>query len=537
MSYQIGPYLIDPEAYEIRREGKRVPIEPQVFDLLLILIENRVRAVSKDEIIKRIWNGRIVSDAALSSRIKAARRVLGDSGSVQGLIRTIHGRGFRFVGDVVAVPRPAAAAAGGPQDARVAERSGGQPRSPSRRRNVLRPPTNCPSLVVLPFRHVGDEPRLGYLVEGLVEEVTSGLSRVRTFFVIARASAQKFAHRDVDVRKVARALGVRYVVQGSVRVAGPSIRVSIELIDGPSRQELWSQRFDGQQDEAFALQDRVTEAIIGALEPSILVAEVERVRRKKPENMEAYDCVLRGMPKCWALTKTACLEAMGLLETAIAADQEYGLAHALLSWCHGQQSVYNWTDDPAHHKQRALQLARRAATLDGGDPLVLVLLGTAECVAKDVAAAAVHVRKGLELDPNSAWGWNRSGYIHTYLGEPQIAVEHFQRSLRLSPFDPVRHNTYFGMAGASFVAEDYDQALAWIDKALLDNPEMIWANRMAAACAAMAGDRDRASQSVAVVQSYASRIRAEQLADAVPFQVGAIRDRYRRALVAAGFPP
>jgi adenylate cyclase len=535
MSYQIGPYLIDPEAYEIRRGGKRVPIEPQVFDLLVMLIENRVRAVSKDEIIERIWNGRIVSDAALSSRIKAARRVLGDSGSAQELIRTIHGRGFRFVGDVVAVPRPATADAG-PHDARAAEQSGGQPRSRSHRGNIVHPPTNRPSLVVLPFRHLGDEAR-HHLLEGLVEEVTSGLSRVRTFFVIARASSQKFADHNVDVRKVARALGVRYVVQGSVRVAGHSIRVSIELIDGPSRQELWSQRFDGQQDDAFALQDRVTEAIIGALEPNILVAEVERVRRKPPDNMEAYDCVLRAMPNCWALNKTACFEAMGLLASAIAADQDYGLAHALLSWCHGQQSVYNWTDDPAHHKQRALQLARRAATLDGSDPLVLILLGTAECVAKDVAAAAVHVKKGLELDPNSAWGWNRSGYIHTYLGEPQIAVEHFQRSLRLSPFDPMRHTTYFGMAGASFVAEDYDQALAWIDKALLENPEMIWVNRMAAACAAMTGDLNRASRSVAVVQSYAPHIRAEQLADAVPWQSATNRDRYRRALVAAGFPP
>lgn len=534
VSYRIGPYLIDPTTYEIRREGALVPTERQVFDLLVMLIENRARAVTKDEIIERIWEGRIVSDAALNSRIRTARHTLGDDGSAQKLIRTIHRRGYRFVGDVAELYRPAGAVAG--------RQGGGLPnvrRPDSARpsqRNKLAPPTNCPSLVVLPFHHLGGRVP-NHLCEGLVQEITSGLSRVRTFFVIARASAQKFAARDLDVRKIAHALGVRYVVQGSVRVAGPSIRISLQLIDGPSRQEVWSQKLDGQEDDAFALQDQATEKIIGALEPSILVAEINRVRRKRPESMEAYDYVLRAMPLCWSLNKTACLEAVGLLEAAIAADQEYSLAHALLSWCHGQLSVYNWTSDPAHEKRQALQLARRAAALDPDDPLVLILLGTAECVAKDVAAADVHVKKGLELDPNSAWGWNRSGYIHAYLGQPQIAVEHFQRSFRLSPFDPMRHNSYFGMASASFVAEKYDEALIWIDKALLDNPEMTWVNRLAAACAAMAGDSDRAARSVAAVQGYAPRIRAEQLADAVPWQPLTIRERYRRALVLAGFPP
>ncbi len=532
MAFRFEDCTIEPGAYELRRNGRLVPVEPQVFDLLVLLIGNRQRVVTKDELIERIWSGRIVSEATLSSRIKAARQAIGDDGTAQRLIRTVHGRGFRFVGEVREDNAPSVA----PESGAIGAPTVTEPaRGPAPDPAGMAVPANRPSLVVLPFRSLSEDPEVVYLVDGLVDEITSGLSRIRSFFVIARGSAQAFRGTAPDVREVARALGVRYVVQGSVRAAGRSLRVAVQLIDAPTREEIWAERFEGEWADVFDVQDRITEAIVGVLAPTILVAEVRRARRQRPQSLDAYDCVLRALPGCWALDQRASIDAMDLLQHAIDLEPDYALAHALLSWCHGQQLVYNWTRHPAPHREKALQLARRAAALDRADPLVLILLGTAECVAADVTSAAAHVAMGLELDPNSAWGWNRSGYIHCYQAKPEIAKEHFQRSLRLSPFDPMRHNLYVGMGLANFVGERYAEALDWIDKALIDNPDIIWVHRLIAACAAMAGDTERAGRSVRIVEGYAPGISVEDIVRAIPHQDREVRERYRHALTLAGF--
>ncbi len=522
MPYRIGPHTIDSEAYELRAGGVLMPVEPQVLDLLILLIENRTRVVGKDEIITSVWNGRAVSDAALSTRMKSARRSLGDTGKAQALIRTVRGRGFRFIGEVTIEPA-------------APSRVEPPPPPDSRKSREVALPTNRPSIAVLPFQRQPHSNGGRQITEGLAEEITAGLSCVRSFFVIAHASSRRFAEPSVDVRKVAHALGVRYVVQGTARIVVHSVLVTVQLIDGPSRQIVWSQKFAVRRGKAVDLQERIAEAIVGALAPNVFAAEIDRVRRKAPDTLEAYDCVLRAMPKCWALDKENCVEAVALLQAALALEPHYGLALALLSWCHGQHYVYNWSNDP-DRKEQALRLAQRAAAVDGRNPLVLILLGTAECLVHDIDAAALHVSQGLVLDPNSAWGWNRSGFIHTYRGQADAAIEHFNRSLRLSPFDPMSHSTYFGMAGANFVAGRYDEALGWIDRAVLCGPELTWVHRLGAACAAMTGDRVRAARSVERIRSYAPAINADQLTAVVPWQVPEIRERYRAALLQAGFP-
>lgn len=499
-----------------------MPVEPQVLDLLILLIDNRTRIVGKSEIIDNVWKGRAVSDATLSSRVKMARRALGDTGREQGLIRTIYGRGFRFVGEVTV-------GSTGPLPVNSTQR-----KSASGRRHAA-PPTSQPSVAVLPFHCQQRSARGRGIAACTAHEVAAGLSRVRSFFVTAHASSRRFADTDVDVRKVARALGVRYVVQGTVRIVDDAAIVLVQLVHASSRQIVWAQKFTGHRGKSVELQDRIIEAIIGALAPSLLLAETERVKRKPPDSFEAYDCVFRALPKCWALDKASCADAIALLNSALTLHPDYGLALALLSWCHGQHSVYNWSNDP-EQKANALHLARRAAAVDGRDPLVLILLGTAESLVHNIDAAALHVSQGLTLDPNSAWGWNRSGYIYTYRGQAETAIEHFNRSRRLSPFDPMSHSTFFGMAGASFVAEKYDEALAWIDQAIVRGPEMTWMHRLGAACAAMAGDRARAARAVEHIRSFAPGINAEQLTNAVPWQVSEIRERYRTALIDAGVP-
>jgi len=539
MIYSMGSCTVDTRAYEVRRDGDLIPVEPQVFDLLVMLIENRGRLVTRDEIIERVWRGRIVSEAALSSRIKTVRQVIGDDGASQSLVRTIRGRGFRFVGEVrEGVPangRPASTTAqSAATDAAAAFREIALPEGTD---EAFELPRDRPSLVVLPFRYLGDAGGYEPLLEGLVDEITSALARVRTFFVIARGSAEAFRGRDWDVREIARILGVRYVVQGSLRVSRDALRISVRLTDAVNREEVWSAPFNGELGDTFDVQDRITEAIVGVLQPTILVAEVRRVQRQRPENITAYGFVLQAMPKCWALNMLACADAMRLLQRAVGLDPSYALAHALLSWCHGQQVVYNWSADSENNKLQAFDFARRAASLDSDDPLVLIMLANATCVTGDIPSALAHVQRGLELDPNSSWGWNRSGWIHCYKGEADIAIDHFQRSLRLSPFDPMRHNAYFGLGFANFVAERYDEAIAWTEKGLVEKPDALWSNRELAASAALGGRRDRARRAVASVEGYAPWIRVADILTAVPIQNSTLRDRYRRGLELAGFKP
>lgn len=529
MIYRFAEFEVDTRLCELRRNGRAVALEPQVFDLLAHLVANPGRLVTKQELFDTIWHGRFVSDAALSSRIKAARQAIGDDGTAQTHIRTHHGRGFRFVTEVERV------------EERVPDEAAGLPGllSPGAGEPAPTPPSDRPSLAVLPFRFLGDPGDQGYLAEAIVEEVTSALSRVRSFLVIARSSAGRFRDPEADAAAVAGALGVRYLVQGTVRRrAGGEVRVSVQLIDAPAREEVWNERFEAPPDALFDLEERISERIVGALEPGILAAEMRRLRRQRAQTPSAYELVLRALPEVWALSPPANARARALLEEAIALDRDYGLAHALLSWCHGQPLVYNWPlEDAAASRRTALELARRAARLDPDDPLVLILLATAECVAGEVGAAALHVARGLALDPNSAWGWNRSGFVHCYLGEPDTAVAHFERSLRLSPLDPLRYLAYVGLGLAAFVAERYDDATGWIEKALLENPEIVWVHRLLAACAAMAGERERARRSVAIVESYAPDIDAEQIVGAIPHQSEAVRARYREALLRAGFRP
>ena len=534
MAWVIGPYELDNAAYELRCDGRLQTIEPQVFELLVLLLESGGRLVTKEEIIERIWKGRIVSEASISSRIKVARQAIGDDGSAQRLIKTVHGRGFRFVGEIIETQGSAEPGSGGAESERP-EPERPEP-APSEMSGLDVPALpDRPSIVVLPFELLSPDPAQQHILDGLLEEVTSGLSCVRSFFVIARGSAKAIAAEVQDVRIIAQILGVRYVLQGGVRFAGDAIRVTVQLIDGPSREEVWNASFDDESGNVFEVQDRITEAIVGALEPNILLAEVRRARRQRPDNIQAYDHVLRAMPLCWSLTREGSQAAIEQLEAAIALDAGFGLAHALLSWCYGQQCVYNWAEDPSAKKRQALACAQEAIAQDPDDPLVLIMLGTAECVAGDVRAAAVHVAKGLELDPNSSWGWNRSGYIQCYLGQAPTAIAHFERSLRLSPYDPMRHNVYVGMGLANFVGEDYTAALRWADKGLMENPKIVWVHRLVAACAAMAGDQDRAVQSVRIIEAYAPDITVESIVNAIPHQDTAVRERYRAALMQAGF--
>jgi TolB-like protein len=273
--FQFEDYALDTTRRELRCGSVLVSLEPQVFDLLEYLIRNRQRVVSKDDLIASIWNGRIVSESALSNRLNAARSAIGDSGEDQRLIRTVVRKGIRFVGDVRERQEPVLVAA---------EQPTRYPTLPDK-----------PSIAVLPFQNLSGDPEQEYFADGTVEDVITALSRFSTLFVIARNSSFAYKGRVVDVKQVGRELGVRYVLEGSVRKASNQVRITGQLIDAANGAHLWADRFDGKLKDVFDLQDRVTSSVVGAIVPKLEQAEFERVKRKPTESLDAYECFLRGM--------------------------------------------------------------------------------------------------------------------------------------------------------------------------------------------------------------------------------------------------
>ena len=266
MIYRFGKITLDTESYELAQDGEASPIEPQVFSLLQFLIENRGRVLSKDEIIEQVWDGRIVSDAALNSAINAARRGVGDNGKDQSVIKTFPRRGFRFV-------------------AHVTDDGDGVAASNAMSSDLAKKP----SIAVLPIDNLSGDPGEDFIGDGLTEDIITGLSRIRSFSVTARVSTLHYKGKGPDARQVAKELGVGYVVEGSVRRSGNRLRVTVQLIDGGTGSNLWAEQFDRVMDDIFVVQEDITSSIVAHLRPELGEAEYRRVNSKPPENLDAWE--------------------------------------------------------------------------------------------------------------------------------------------------------------------------------------------------------------------------------------------------------
>ena len=328
MGFRFGNFEIDAARQELRRAGEAVHIEPQVFDLLVHLVQNRDRIVSKDELIDTIWRGRAISEAALSSCVSAARRALDDNGNDQALVRTLHKRGFRFVGDVDESSAPAAITAGRSPLMQLALPDAAGAVSTAE----PAPLSDRPSIAVLPFENMSCEEDQEYFADGLTEDIITGLSRQPWFSVIARNSSFTYKGQAVDVRDVSAQLGVRYVLEGSVRKAANRVRVTGQLIDAANGNHLWAEKYDRELADIFALQDDITNRVIGSVSPHILVAEAARVERKPPLSIDAWDLVMQSVPHMWRMNTQEHARAQALLRKAIELDGNYAHAHALLGW-------------------------------------------------------------------------------------------------------------------------------------------------------------------------------------------------------------
>jgi adenylate cyclase len=401
-------------------------------------------------------------------------------------------------------------------------------------RRVLALPAK-PSIAVLPFNNMTGEPDQDYLADGIVEAITAALSRIRSFFVIARNSAFSYKGRAASVRDVGSELGVAYVLEGSVQKAGDRIRIIVQLIETEGGAHVWTGRHDGTIDDIFDLQDRITEQVAGALQPSIRIAEIERSQRKRPQDWGAYDYAMRAMPHVWALEKDESTKALELLDKALAIDPGYPLALSLAGWCHAQRSVYNWADDIAQSQARALTLAERAAELSGDDPLILAVLGAVHTFVRNHGTARVLLERALTIDPNAAWAWSRLGWLDNYSDRPERAIEKFERALRLSPLDPMNFNNYVGMASAHEVAQNYDKAAALYRRGLEERPHAMWIYRNLASSLSGAGRMEEAKEAYAqMLRSYPD-LSVSRLRQAMVFSA-AVLDRMVDNLRKLGLP-
>jgi adenylate cyclase len=360
-----------------------------------------------------------------------------------------------------------------------------------------------PSIAVLPFDTMSAEPGQDYLADGIVESITAALSRIRSFFVIARNSAFTYKGRAKNVRDIGRELGVAYVIEGSMQKGGNRLRITVQLVETENGAHVWTQRYDGTVDDIFDLQDRIAEQLAGAIQPSIRIAEIERSRRKRPQDLGAYDYTMRAMPHVWALEKEQAAEALALLEKALAVDPNFPLALSLAGWCHAQRSVYSFVEDAAGSQSKARAMAERAAELGGDDPIILAVLGAIHTFVRNYGTARILLERAVALDPNAAWAWHRLGWVENYSDKPREAIVDFEHALRLSPLDPMNFNNYVGLASAHELLGEYDKAAALYQRALEERPNARWIYRHLAGSLSGAGRIEEAKAALAeMLRSY-----------------------------------
>jgi len=392
-----------------------------------------------------------------------------------------------------------------------------------------------PSIAVLPFTIMSVEPGQDYLADGIVEAITATLSRIRSFFVIARNSASAYKGHAANARDIGRQLGVAYLLEGSVQKAGARIRISVQLVETEGGANVWTGRHDGTLDDIFDLQDRITEQVAGALQPSIRIAEIERSRRKRPQDLGAYDYAMRAMPHVWALEEEESAKALELLDKALEIDPEYPLALSLAGWCHAQRSVYTWAADIEESQSLALSQAEHAAQLSGDDPLILTVLGAVHTLLHNLGTARVLLERALAIDPNSAWAWSRLGWVDAYSDQSKPAIDKFERALRLSPLDPMNFNNYVGIASAHVVEQDYDQAVAFFRRGLEERPHAKWLYRHLAEALSGAGRMEEAKQAYAQMLRTYPDLTASKFRQAMVFSP-AVLDRMVDNLRKLGLP-
>ena len=520
MQFTFDNQMLDIERRELLRDGAPIPVQPQVFDLLVYLVQNRDRVVSKEDLIGLVWGGRTVSDSTFTSRVNAARTAIGDSGRDQKLIRTISRKGLRFVG-TVQEPANSNRPAG-----RLPEKSLERPRSglplPAR-----------PAIAVLPFNNMSGEREQEYFSDGISEDIITALSKLRWLFVIARNSSFTYKGKSVHMKQVAEELGVRYLLEGSVRKSGDRVRITAQLNDVATGSHIWAERYDRDLADVFAVQDQITEAIVAAIEPQIYAAENFRARSKPPNSLDAWDLVMRALWHYWRVTRQDNMVAQALLEKAITIDPNYGQALSVLATSHMSGVHLGWAElgSTAPIAERA---ALAAVAADSEDPWAHNALGSVYFSTRRLEDSLAEFELALQLNPNFSLAQGYYGLALSYCGRWQEAHEAAQRAIRLSPRDP-SSALYYGIAAyAQFVGRNYQQAIALAREAIRQRGDFTGAYRVLTVAAAMTGQAEVAAAALQELRRAQPNISLAWIASQLPWKLDADRDHYLEAFRRAG---
>jgi TolB-like protein len=520
VKFDFDNYALDTKLRELRRGGELVAMQPQVFDLLVHLLKHRDHVVSRDDLISLVWGGRIVSDSTLDSRINAARNAIGDNGKEQRLIRTIPRKGLRFIGTVDGQVNGFHLAAAPVET--TAERASAPLSLPDR-----------PAIAVLPFNNMSGDQDQEYFSDGISEDVITALSKLRWFFVIARNSSFTYKGKAVHIKQVAAELGVRYVVEGSVRKSGDRVRITAQLNDTATGSHIWAEHYDRNLIDVFAVQDEITDAIVMAIEPQIYAAENFRSRRKPPNSVDAWDLVMRALSHHWRVTRTDSAAAQTLLAQAVEIDPNYGQALALLATNHMFGVHLGWADI-ATTAAVAERAALAAVAADGEDAWAHTALGSVYFSTRRLDHALAEFELALQLNPNFSLAQGYYALALCYGGRWQDAYAATQRAIRQSPRDP-SSAIYYGVAAyAQFIGRNYCEAIALAREATRHRGDLTGAYRVLTVAAGMAGQIDVAKAAIEELRRTQPNISLAWIATQLPWTLDADREHYLEGFRRAG---
>ena len=463
MRYRFDHFDVDTDRYEVRRDGIAQPVEPLVFDLIVCLVRKANRVISRDEMIEEVWQGRAVSEATISSAIKSARRVLGDKGDSQSVIRTVRGRGFELQAQIIPDDEPEPAAPG---------------------RDALTPGDPKPVLVVLPIANLSadaDE----YFADGLTEDIITNLARFRDLRVIGGTSSFQFKGRALDLQDLCTRTHAGYVVQGSVRRAAGRVRISVQLIEGASGVQLWGDRYDREMIDIFGLQDEVTRTIAATLGVKMQDAVLQRALKKTAAELNAYDCLLRARRYTWMLSAEMHAEARDLLEKAVELDPLSADAHALLSNVYLGEHRFEMNPRP-NPIGRALVHALAATRLDPQNAYARCWLAIVHFFRGENEKFEAEAQLALSLNPNDPETLADVGHYYAFMGQFARGAELSRRAQLLNPLHPGWY--HFSFARLHYNEKNYEQAIADVEKIGL--PHFYWTHLLTAAAKGQLGHKD-----------------------------------------------
>jgi len=516
MIYRFDQFELDMARFELRRHSAPVAVEPQVLSLLALLVANPDRMVSKDEIVEKIWNNRIVSEAAVAARIKSARKAIGDDGQQQRLVRTIHGRGFRFVGDVkFAAPPPSSPAT---------------PADTVREDSV----TDRPSIAILPFRLLGEPSAAAFLTDALADELIADLSRLRWLFVIARGSSFRFRDGPFDHQQIGQALGVRYCLTGSVTLTGEEVFCAVDLIETASGGVIWAEHYEDQVANIHAMRRDIAANVVAALETSISLHESRLSRSRDISALSAWSAYHAGLDHMFRFNRADNAIAARMFDRALQADPDFARACAGKSFTHFQNAFLGYEADHTGQVDAAHRLAEKAMQLDRLDPFCHFNMGRSLWLAGDLAGSIDWLDQATGISPSYAQGVYSRAWARTLLGEAEQGESDALLALRLSPLDPLRYAMIATCALSHLLRGNHEEAAILAERAARSPGAHKHIAVIAAIATHLAGRVSHSRQWLAQIRQSEPHFSGKDFLRSFPFAPGVTREMIERALIDIG---